>query len=168
MSPAPGELTVAINDRTVGIDMAGGSSFVIPHGPLSLLDGPLERADPPRPEHLTNALAAVHDHLDDILIDTPAVADCTLVVATGGHALALARVEIGNETIPSNYRLHRAAADDLFRTLVAEPVAERLFNPCLTNEHVETIVGTCCVILAIMRRLELNDIEVSSADQGVD
>ena len=51
-------------------------------------------------------------------------------------------------------------ADEVFRTLVAEPRSERLHNPGLDTAHVDTIIGTLCIVLAIMRRLDLDQMAV--------
>jgi len=160
MSDQPGKLTIAIDDRSVIVSIADGGSFELPVGPIILLEGPLESADPPSAIHLTNALGMVQDHIDDIVIENPAVAASSSVVATGEHAIALAHVEIGAHTLSSGYVLGRSDADELFRTLVAEPVSQRSFNPGLDQRYVASIVGTCCVILAVMRRLDLQEISI--------
>jgi exopolyphosphatase/guanosine-5'-triphosphate,3'-diphosphate pyrophosphatase len=162
------DLRVRIADHTVEICTTDGHSFRLPVGPLALHDGPLERADPPAPAMLTNALGLVHDHLDDIIIEVPTIAAATSVVATGPHARAMARVEIGTDDVPDGYVLTRADADEVFRTLALEPVADRRHNPGLDETHVESIIGTCCVILGIMRRLDLTSIAVMVDDDGTE
>ena len=158
----PGGLTVRIDDECVDIAMTGGGSWTLPLGPVTLLDGELGRGDPPHPEQLTNALGLVHDYFDDVIGQAPSVLATPSVVSTGRHAEALAHVELGSPSIPAGYRLERAAADEVFRTLVTEPVAERRFNPGLGETDVETIVGTLCIVLAIMRRLGLGEIGIHS------
>lgn len=155
MNPDPGGLTVTIDDRVTTIAMTGGDRWEIPTGPVDLVDGALERADRPSPEQLTNALGIVHDHFDDVLRAAPMVAAAPSLTFAGIHAVELARVEIGDRDVPDDYVLRRQDADEVFRTLVAEPVADRRDNPGLDPDHVETIIGTCCVVLAIVRRLEL-------------
>lgn len=157
----PGGLVVHIADHTVEILTGDGRSFVLPVGPLALHEGPLERADPPAPAMLTNALGLVHDHLDDVIIEAPTVATADEVVATGDHARAMARVEIGAADVPDGYVLSRADADEVFRTLAVEPIVDRRHNPGLEETHVESIIGTCCVILGVMRRLDLTSIAVA-------
>ncbi|HSL75270.1 MAG TPA: hypothetical protein VK853_12415 [Ilumatobacteraceae bacterium] len=161
----PGALTVRIDDREVTITVTAGRSFSLPVGPLTLLDGPLERADPPTPAMLTNALGLVQDHLDDVIIEAPSIVATPAVVATGIHAVALARVEIGASSVPAGYVLTRADADEVFRTLAMEPIADRRHNPGLPDPLVESIIGTCCVILGIMRRLDLSTIGIVSLEQ---
>lgn len=159
----PGGLTVHIDDRCVEITMVGGGAWTMPLGPVTLLDRELERADPPKPFHLTNALGVVHDYFDDVVGAAPSVLATPSVVLSGAHAEALARVELGGGPVPAGYRLTRADADEVFRTLVAEPVAERRFNPGLREDDIETVIGTLCIVLAIMRRLDLDGIGVAAA-----
>jgi hypothetical protein len=161
-NPDIGGLTVNIDDETVHISMTGGGSWTIDIGPAVLARGELAQADPPRPANLTNALGVVHDHIDDVIVNHPSVLATPSVMICGRHAATLAAVEVGHATIPHDYRLTRAAADEVFRTLVAEPIEERRFNPGLEPDDVETIIGTLCVVLAIMRRLDLHDVGVDT------
>ena len=154
MNPEPDGLTVHIDDAETVVTMTGGGSWTMPVGPLPLVDGPLENSDRPHPAQLTNALGIVHDHFDDVVIDAPMVALAPSVEFTGRHAVGLAAVELGTEQVPDDYVLHRDDADEVFRTLVAESIADRVDNPGLDPLQVESIVGTCCVILAIIRRLD--------------
>lgn len=163
LNPERGGLALRIDDHVVEVVMTGDCGFALPIGPIALLNGPLERADPPSPANLTNALGLVRDHLDDVIIAAASVAEAVSVVAVGPHALALARMEIGAEAVPHDYELHRADADEVFRTLVSETIEQRHHNPGLDDGHVESIVGTCCVILGVMRRLDLSSIRIAPA-----
>lgn len=154
-NPDPGGLTVHIDDSCLTITMTGGGTWKLDVGPVPLRQTELADADPPHPADLTNALGTVHDHLDDVIAEAPLVADAPSAVFSGPHAESLAMVELGTDVVPSGYRLTRATADEVFRTLVAEPARERRFNPGLRDEHVETIIPTLCVVLAFMRRLDL-------------
>jgi hypothetical protein len=156
-------LTVRLDDHSTDV-IVGGVTFTLPIGPHTLLEGPLERADPPSPAHLTNALGLVADHFDDIIIAAPSVAAATSVIAIGPHAEAMARVEIGDSRIPAGYRMRRSDADEVFRTLAMEPVVDRRHNPGLDDGHVESIIATCCMILGVMRRLDLDSIGVTADD----
>ena len=152
-----GGLTVTINDRSIEIAVTGGGRHVIPVGPCSLSEREFERFDPPPASCLTNAIGLVQDHLDDILMETPSVAATPSVVFTGHHAASLGRVEIGADALPDGYRALRSDIDDVFRTLVAETPLQRRSNPGLDDEHTGTVIATCCVTLAIMRRLTLSE-----------
>ena len=156
----PGSLRIAIGDRDLTVELVGGASWTLPVGPVRLVERELERAGRPAPEQLTNALGIVTDHLDDIIRDSPMVLAATAVTFTGHHATVLARVELGTDDAPDDYELHRADADEVFRTLVAEPVDDRLHNPGLPAADVESVIGTCCVVLAVMRRLEATSVGI--------
>lgn len=162
-----GVLTIEISDRSLRLSMSGTSSgtmsgnrsFEVPIGPLTLLDD-LREGDLPSPAALTNALGAVHDHLDDVLIGVPEMAMTTAVVIRGEHALSLARVEHGAHHLPPGYRLSRTGADEVFRTVVGELPSQRLHNPGLHAAHVHTIVPTCCIALGVIRRLDLDGVGI--------
>jgi hypothetical protein len=154
-----GVLTIDIFDRSLTLAMSGRDSFEVPIGPMTLLDD-LAGGDLPAPASLTNALGAVHDHLDDLLIGVPEMAKPTAVTIRGEHAVSLARVEHGSEVLPTDYQLSRSGADEVFRTVVGEPPSERAQNPGLDAAYVHTIVATCCIALGVMRRLELDGIRV--------
>lgn len=149
-----GTLLVTIGADELGLDMVGGGSWSLPVGVETLVDGPLERVDRPRPEHLTNALGAVTDHLDDVLIEAPIVASTPGLVFCGEPAVTAARVELGLDEVPAEYVLTRADADEVFRTIVAEPRDERRHNPGLPADEVDTVVAAYCVVLAVLRRLD--------------
>lgn len=160
-------LTVTIEDALVRVTVTGGADWDLPLGPDTLVRRELEGIDPPGPTQLTNALATVNDHFEDVLNASPEVLMSRSVVLAGEHAEVLARVEIGADAVPAGYRLRRADAEEVFRTLVAEPADERRFNPGLPIGHVDTVIGTCCVVLAVMRRLDLAEVavEVGSRDR---
>jgi hypothetical protein len=159
-STVPGTLRVTIDDHALVVDVDGGGTHTVPVGPTTLLDGPLRGSDPPLPADLTNALGLVQDHLDDLLIEAPSIAATPAVVASGAYAEAMARVEIGADEIPVGYELHRADADEVFRTLAVEDLADRRHNPGLPDDHAESIIATCCVILGVMRRLDLRAVGI--------
>lgn len=156
----PGTLTVFVDDRRLVIDIEGGTTHTVDVGPLTLVAFSLGESDPPAPADLTNALGLVHDHLDEVIILAPSIAAAPAVILTGPYALAMARVEIGADDVPTDYELLRADADEVFRTLAVETIVERRHNPGLPDDHVESIIATCCVILAIMRRLELRALRI--------
>ena len=156
----PGTLTVTITDHELVVETVGGGTHTVPVGPLTLLNGPLAGVDPPPPADLTNALGLVQDHLDDLLIEAPSIAAAPAVIALGAHAEAMARVEIGGDRVPVGYELRRPDADEVFRTLAVEALDDRRHNPGLPDAHAESIIATCCVILGIMRRLDLSAVGI--------
>jgi len=158
----PGTLVVHIADRELTVDVAGGGVHMLPIGPLTLQSGPLCDGDPPPAAALTNALGLVEDHLDDLIIEAPSIVATPGVIVSGAHAESMARVEIGRESVPVDYQLLRPDADEVFRTVAAEPIDQRRHNPGLPDDHVESIIATCCVILGIMRRLDLQAVTVAT------
>ncbi len=161
-----GALTVAVADRVTTLAMEGGSRHDLPVGPLTLADDVLGAHDPPHPADLTNALGLVADHLDDVLIEAPSLLAPTDVAIAGDHAEQLARVERGTTELPPTLRLRRDEVDEVFRTVATEDRDDRQHNPGLGGAYVDAIVGTCCVVLAIIRRLELDDVAVRVAVDG--
>jgi len=150
---------VAVADRSITVTV-DDTDHVLPVGPHHLRDAELH-SDPPRPEQLTNAIGSVVDHLDDLLRDVPMVATSQHVVVSGSEILAIASVELG-ETISSPFTLTREAAEDVFRTLATERSADRVRNPGLPAHLVDSVVAGCCVLVALMRHLHLDQVEVQA------
>lgn len=153
----PGSLVIEIADRELRIAQLGGGEWSLPVGPTLLVERELAHADRPAPEQLTNALGIVSDHLDDVVRESAMVLTAPAIAFSGRHAVGLGRVELGTDSLPASYTISRADADEVFRTIVAEPIADRLHNPGLDPADVETVIGTCCVVLAVMRRLERSE-----------
>ena len=154
------------NELATGTDAFDGA-VSIPVGSVRLTEQQLQ-SDPPAPEELSNAFAIVDAHLDDVLRELPAVADAAMLVGIGGTITTIAAVEIGlaeyDRDALHRFVLTRAAAEDVFRTLATERLADRVHNPGLPRDRSDIIVGGCCVLLAVMRRLELKDCVVSETD----
>ena len=162
---------------TLVIDIGGGSTevmygngelhwaFSIPCGAVTQSEHHLEH-DPPRPEELTNAIGEVSDHVDDIVRLHPEVMDATSVVGVAGTIVTVAAVELGlaefDATRLDGFVLSRDAAEDVFRTLATESLADRVHNPGLPRERADIIVGGCCVLVAVMRRLKIDSLVVST------
>ena len=98
------------------------------------------------------------DHVDDLLRSRPDVAEATTTVA-GDVIKEIAAVELGYEPVLP-LTLSRDAVEDVFRTLATERRVDRARNPGLAAHMVPTVVGGCCVAVGIMRRLQLDEIEV--------
>jgi hypothetical protein len=140
-----------------------GRDHAIPVGPTTLVQHELADPDPPAPAQLTNALGVVTDHLDDVIRAEPAVTAARDVRVTGDEPWHLAIVERGGDIADAIVPIDREAAEDVFRTLATERRSERLHNPGLDPRRVDTILGTCCLVLAVMRRLQLDRIVVGAA-----
>jgi len=161
------------------LDIGGGStelsvgtttcegSMSIPLGSVRITEQQLA-SDPPAPEELSNAFALVDAYLDDVLREMPAVRDAGTLLGTGGTITTVAAVEIGlavyDRDVIHRFVLTRAAAEDVFRTLATERLADRVHNPGLATDRADIIVGGCCVLLAIMRRLDFKECVVCETD----
>jgi exopolyphosphatase/guanosine-5'-triphosphate,3'-diphosphate pyrophosphatase len=148
---------IRMEDESTVVDV-DGERHVIPVGAVTLSTNEIV-SDPPRPEELTNAIGTVLDHLDDMLRILPGAAGADAVSIVGDLATIIAAVEFGGVP-PVPFALHRAAAEDVFRTVATETSAERAFNPGLPAGAVDTIVGACCIVVAVMRYLHLDRIDV--------
>ena len=148
---------IELGDEATVVDL-GGQRHVIPLGAASLSAGEFE-SDPPRPEELTNALGAVVDHLDDLLRVMPEAAAADGFGVAGALAEVIAAVEYGGDP-PLPFSIGRAAAEDVFRTVATESAADRARNPGLPADAVDRIVGACCIVVAVMRRLHLDEIDL--------
>jgi exopolyphosphatase/guanosine-5'-triphosphate,3'-diphosphate pyrophosphatase len=136
----------------------------IPFGAVNITEAELHR-DPPRPEELTNAISLVSDAVDDIAHNYPLIGHVERVVGVAGTIVTVAAVEVGQKTFdPSalhKLKLSREAIEDVFRTLATEPLSDRVFNPGLPRDRADIIVGGCCVLVAVMRRLQISELIVS-------
>ncbi len=124
--------------------------------------------DPPLPEELSNCLAEVALHLDDVVRELPGLAAASTFVGLAGTITNVAAVEIGlAEYDPDrihHFVLTKDAAEDVFRTLATEPLAERVHNPGLEAARADVIVGGLCVLVSVFRGLDLGEGLVSESD----
>lgn len=122
--------------------------------------------DRPRPEDLTNLIGAVSDDLEEIQRNIPAVNSPARAIGIAGTIVTIAAVEIGlatfDETALHGFVLTRDAAEDVFRTLATETLAQRVLNPGLSVDRADIIVAGCCILVSTMRRLHLDEIVVST------
>ena len=161
---------------TLVIDIGGGSTEIMigektlqhavsfPVGTVVLTESHLAH-DPPRPEELTNAIGFVTDFMDDLIRDHPEVLNATRVVGVAGSIVTIAAVEIGlqefDATALHGARMTRENVEEVFRTLATETLADRKFNPGLPADRADVIVGGCCVLVGVMRKLRIPEIMVS-------
>jgi exopolyphosphatase / guanosine-5'-triphosphate,3'-diphosphate pyrophosphatase len=159
------ELTLYIHvaDHTTQFVVAGGEAlrlYEIPLGCVQLTRDELG-SDPPRAEELSNAIAMMQNYMDDVLRELPDVARCSRAIGLGRTIWVMAAVELGvPESSPEieGFRLSRDAAEDVYRTVATESLDDRRHNPGLPIDHAPVIVGGCCIVVAIMRRLYLHEI----------
>lgn len=125
-------------------------------------------SDPPAPEELSNAVAFVRDHLADVDQEIPGLRDAATLVGLAGTVSAVAAIEQGLAVYDRDrihgFRITRAAAEDVFRTLATESVAERRHNPGLEPERADVIVGGTLVLVSIFRHFGFDGMLVSEAD----
>ena len=161
----PATLTITIATATTTLH-GGGRDTTVPLGPATLVATELRDPDPPDAAQLTNALGLVTDHLDDIVRQQPSVVEARDVRLIGEEPWHLVVVERGGVVPEPPATLERHAAEDVFRLLATATRVERLDNPGLEPARVDTVLGTCCIVLAVMRRLQLDRVSVLAAGQG--
>jgi exopolyphosphatase/guanosine-5'-triphosphate,3'-diphosphate pyrophosphatase len=157
------------------VDIGGGSTeFSIADGSVSVDVGCVRLTelyldhDPPLPEELHACIAVTTEYVKDVLRELPAAAEARTVVGLAGTITTAAAVELGLATYDRD-RIHgfvlaRDAAEDVFRTLATESRAQRIHNPGLEEARADVIVGGLCVLVAIYRYLDLDEMLVSEAD----
>jgi exopolyphosphatase/guanosine-5'-triphosphate,3'-diphosphate pyrophosphatase len=163
------------------VDIGGGSTeFAVgpgggaPEGATSVDIGCVRlteqylHRDPPAPEELAAAISVAEVYLDDVVREVPASREASLMVGLAGTVTTVAAVELGlaryDRDRIHHFRLTRAAAEDVFRTLATEARADRIHNPGLEEARADVIVGGCCVLVAVLRYFELAECLVSEAD----
>jgi exopolyphosphatase/guanosine-5'-triphosphate,3'-diphosphate pyrophosphatase len=87
-------------------------------------------------------------------------------VGVAGTIVTVAAVEIGlpsfDDAVLNGFVLTKDAAEDVFRTLATESHSQRILNPGLPAERSDIIVAGCCILVATMRRLHIDEIIVST------
>lgn len=151
---------VAIDDASTAVHLASGRTLTIPWGAVTLTARWLQDSDPPRPEALTNALGTIADDLDDLIRQEPALLEASSLTFTGPNIASLARLEVGTDDVAAQVELARTAGEEIFRIVATDTASDRAFHPGLPSVHVDTIVGTCCIVLAFLRRLHLDHAEL--------
>lgn len=162
---------------TLVVDIGGGSteyiigfdqpemSASIPFGAVTSTSSHIT-TDPARPEDLTNLIGAVADELEEIGRNIPALLTPARVVGIAGTIVTVAAVEIGlatfDESVLDGFVLTKDAAEDVFRTLATERHSERILNPGLEPHRADIIVAGCCILVATLRRLHIDEIVVST------
>lgn len=165
--------------RSLVVDIGGGSTeFAVGadhvQGSLSTDMGCVRMTekylhhDPPLAEELSNCLAEVEQHLDDVTREVPGSQDAARFIGLAGTVTTVAAVEIGlaeyDRDAIHHFRLTREAAEDVFRTLATEALADRVHNPGLERARADVIVGGCCILVGIFRYFGFEECLVSEAD----
>ncbi len=125
-------------------------------------------SDPPAPEELSNAIGEATWLLEEVLREVPAFTEAKTLIGVAGTVSTVAAVEVGlvewDRDVIHHFDLSRAAAEDVFRTLATEKLADRLHNPGLEPARADVIVGGCCVLVSVLRTLGADRMLVSESD----
>ncbi len=161
------------------VDIGGGSTeFVVgeasPNGAVSIDMGCVRlteqflHSDPPKAEELSAAIAYVRDQLERVDVEVPGVSSAKTLIGLAGTVSTIAAVEIGlvdyDRDQIHGFKLTHAAAEDVFRTLATESVAQRRHNPGLDPGRVDVIVGGAIVLVSLMRHFGCDEMLVSESD----
>ncbi len=124
--------------------------------------------DPPRPEELSACLSVTELHLDDAVRAIPALGSECRLVGVAGTITTVAAVELGLDPYDRDrihhFRLSKDAAEDVFRTLATETLADRVHNPGLHPGRADVIVAGVCILVRIMRYFDFEECLVSESD----
>jgi exopolyphosphatase/guanosine-5'-triphosphate,3'-diphosphate pyrophosphatase len=125
-------------------------------------------SDPPAAEELSNAIAESTAWFEELFHEFPAMREANRLIGVAGTITTVAAIEIGlaeyDRDALHHFELTRAAAEDVFRTLATERLADRLHNPGLEAARADVIVGGCCVLVALLRTLGSDGLLVSESD----
>jgi exopolyphosphatase / guanosine-5'-triphosphate,3'-diphosphate pyrophosphatase len=155
----------ALDDGTVVLDVGGGSTELITaHDRVSLDVGSVRlterhiRSDPPTHEELDEAAAAVRDALPDL--------EPSDAIGVAGTITSLAALELG-EYDPERihgYHLGRDKVEAQLERLASLPLSVRRAQPGLEPERAPVIVAGAIVVDQVLRRYDLDELEVSERD----
>lgn len=163
---APGSTSlnavIEVHDNELFVHLGNGVVEEIPWGPTNLSERWFTDNDPPRPEDLTNALGTIDDHLDDVERQHVLLKTVDSVTLRGTPITALAGLEVGHSNPPVTVPFDRSSAEEVFRMVATETRSQRAHNPGLPSDAVGSVVATCIVVLAVMRRLQLDVVALES------
>ncbi|WP_426574988.1 exopolyphosphatase [Aquihabitans sp. McL0605] len=152
---------------TTGPDGSIGAGISIDIGCVRLTER-FFATDPPAPEDLSAAISYTDTWLDDVQRAIPELGEAQTVIGLAGTVSTVAAVEQGlanyDRDAIHHFELTKEAAEDVFRTLATERRADRIHNPGLEEARADVIVGGCCALVAILRRLGIEQILCSEAD----
>lgn len=161
------------------VDIGGGSTeFVVgttePEGLISVDIGCVRlteawlHSDPPTAEELSQAVHVVREHLADVAREVPGVRSAKTLVGLAGTVSSMAMIEQGlavyDRDRVHHFRLTKAAAEDVFRTLATEAIEDRRHNPGMEPGRVDVIVGGAIILVSILRTFGGNEVLTSESD----
>ena len=125
-------------------------------------------SDPPLPEELSAALSLVELHLLDVEKAISSLDKATTLIGLAGTVSAIAMIEQGLEKysyeLVHHYLMSHADMEEVFRILVTDNREQRLTNPGMEEDRVDTVVGGLCILIQIMRQFHFTECLVSEAD----
>jgi exopolyphosphatase/guanosine-5'-triphosphate,3'-diphosphate pyrophosphatase len=159
----------AVDDRTVVIDIGGGSTELISSqsrvstdlGSVRLTERFLG-SDPPTSSELETLARAIRSVLEEHDLSAERGIGVAGTV-TSLAALDLGLVEYDSERV-HGHRLGEGAVQAQLDRLAALPLAERREVPGLEPERAPVIVAGAAILLEVMRHLRLPEVEVSERD----
>lgn len=149
-------LHVALADATA-VFTDPDASYTVPVGAATL--AAMIVSDPPKPEELINAIGIFMDHIEDVTREVPGstFADSVEVCGPGLQAL-VDTFEGGPRPLP--FVFERDDAEEIYRTLATESIAQRRLNPGLPDDEVHHVLGVACAVVATMRALQIVQVAV--------
>jgi exopolyphosphatase/guanosine-5'-triphosphate,3'-diphosphate pyrophosphatase len=156
-----------VDERTLLIDIGGGSTeFVVGPNRSSVDVGSVRiterflHSDPPSPEELRRAAAAVRVHLPRLQVD--------YAIGVAGTITSVAALDLGLEEYDrervDGHVLARDGARRQLERLAALPLAERRRLPALDPERAPVIVGGALILVQVLERYGLAAVDVSERD----
>ena len=172
---ALGALNEVVLDNGLVLDVGGGSAQIsevanadycrgqsLTLGALALTERFVHN-DPPK----KSELEAVHDEIEGQLdsIKWLASASSKHLVGIGGTIRNLAKIETERQGYPLNtlhgFKLTRSSVEESVLTFRGLPVAERRKIPGLSNDRADIILQGTLVLLAVLERLDLDELTIS-------
>ncbi len=143
------------------------SSTSIDIGCVRFLEQYIEH-DPPLPEELHACISVTDAWMEDVSRRMPDLGSAKTFVGLAGTVTSMAAVELGllewDRNAIHHFRFEREAIEDVFRTLVTEPIEDRKHNPGLEEARADVIVAGACIFVAIVRWLGVDECLVSESD----
>jgi len=162
---------VAPKPGTLVVDIGGGSTELIVDDFHASLDiGSVRyterfvRTDPPEPQELVDCARAV----DAVLEDRAAQIEAQHAIGVAGTVTTLAALDLGLERYDRArvhaHRLTTAGARTQLERLAALPLRERRELPAIEPDRAPVIVAGAVILVSILDRFGLAEIEVSERD----
>lgn len=134
------------------------ASYTVPVGAVAL--AAMIVSDPPKPEELTNAIGIFMDHIEDVTREVPGSTFADSVELRGPGLQALVDTFEGRpSSLP--FVFDRDSAEEIYRTLATESVAQRRLNPGLPADEAHHILGVACAVVATMRALQIVELTIT-------